>query len=194
MKRLRHIFITGFLTLLPSLASIYVIYFLFSLMENFLGKFIESVSGIHIPGLGVLASIGIIFLTGSIASNVLGVKFLNFGERILNRVPLVTKVYFGVKQIVQSFTKQGKQAFTQVALVEYPRKGSYAIGFITGVCKGEVQEKTSEKLVNVFVPTTPNPTSGMLVLIPEEDIIYLDMSVEDGLKLIVSAGVVVPEN
>lgn len=193
MKRLRHIFITGILTLLPSIATIYVIYFLFSLMENFLGKFIENIFNIQIPGLGALASIVIIFVTGFIASNVLGVRFLNFAERILNKVPLVTKVYFGVKQIVQSFTKQGKEAFTQVALVEYPRKGSYAIGFITGECKGEVQDKTSAKLINVFVPTTPNPTSGMLVLLPESEIIYLDMSVEDGLKLIVSAGVVVPE-
>lgn len=193
MKRLKRILITGILTLLPSLATFYVLYLLFSLMENFLGSFLERLFNVRLPGIGVLGTILIILIFGFVASNVIGAKVLNFGERILNKVPVVTKIYFGAKQIVQAFTKQGKQAFSKVAMIEYPRKGTYAIGFITGQCKGEVQLKSKGKLINIFVPTTPNPTSGMLLLVPEEDIVYLDMSVEDGLKLIVSAGVVVPE-
>jgi uncharacterized membrane protein len=193
MKRLKRIFITGILTLLPSLATIYVLYLVVSLMENLLGDFLEGILKINLPGIGVIGTVLIIFLVGLIASNVLGAKLLHFGESILNRVPIVTKLYFGAKQIVQAFSDQGKQAFNQVALVEYPRKGTYAIGFVTGLCKGEVQDKTKETLINIFIPTTPNPTSGILLLVPESDVIYLDMTVEDGLKLIVSAGVVVPK-
>ena len=115
-------------------------------------------------------------------------------ERLLQKIPLAPKIYFAVKQIIQAFSLQGKDIFKQAVLVEYPRKGSYAVGFITGKCQGEVQEKTIGNLVNVFVPTTPNPTSGMLIMIAEEEIIYLNMSVEEGLKLIISAGVVVPES
>lgn len=194
MNRAKKIFLSGFFTLIPILATIYVFYFLFSFFDTLVGNSVETLLGRKLPGIGVIVSIVVIFGTGVLVTNVIGAKFLVLSEKLLHRIPFVTKIYFGVKQIIQAFTLQDKGLFEKVVLVEYPRKGSYVVGFVTGECTGEVQKKTSERLINVFIPTTPNPTSGMLVLLPSKDIIYLDMTVEDGLKLIISAGVVVPPN
>jgi uncharacterized membrane protein len=158
-----------------------------------MGLFIEWIAGRSLPGVGIIASILLIFASGFLMSNIIGQKLLHYVEKILQNIPVVPKVYFGIKQIIDAFSVNGKHMFSKVVLIEYPRKGIFVIGFLTGECRGEVQEKTAAKVINVFVPTTPNPTSGMLVLIPEEEIIYLDMTVEEGLKLIVSAGMVVPE-
>lgn len=193
MKKLRQLFIRGLISLIPIAATVYVVYFFFSLLDNFLGDLLKKIFDISIPGAGVVTSIALIFLSGFLVSNVFGEKFFQFAEGFLHKIPVVHKIYFGIKQIIDAFSLQGKQMFSKVVLIEYPRKGTYAVGFVTGECKGEVQEKTAARLVNVFVPTTPNPTSGMLILVPDNEIIYLDMNVEDGLKLIVSAGVVVPE-
>ena len=137
----------------------------------------------------------LIFITIiGIASKFLFAKWIiNISELLINKIPGIGLVYRTVKQIVDTFSKQNKAVFQAVALVEFPRKGMYAIGFITSKAQGEVQEKTGEIVVNVFVPTTPNPTSGFLVMIPENEITYLDMSVGDAMKLIISGGAVVPE-
>lgn len=193
IKKIRKIFIKGFFSLLPIAATIYLINFLFQFMDNFLGAYIKKILGKSIPGIGILASIVLIFIIGFFVSNVIGEKLFCFGEKILQKIPIVPKVYFGIKQIIEAFSIQGKQVFNKVVLVEYPRKGTYVVGFLSGESRGEVQLKTAAKLINIFIPTTPNPTSGMLLLVPENEIIYLDMSIEEGLKLIVSAGVVVPD-
>ncbi|MBP1919960.1 DUF502 domain-containing protein [Youngiibacter multivorans] len=193
MKKIRHIFLRGFFTLLPIVGTVYLIYFLFKQLDGFMGLFIEWLAGRSLPGVGIVASILLIFASGFLMSNIIGQKLLHYAEKLLQNIPVVPKVYFGIKQIIDAFSVNGKQVFNKVVLIEYPRKGIFAIGFQTGECRGEVQEKTAAKVINVFVPTTPNPTSGMLLLIPEEEIIYLDMSVEEGLKLIVSAGMVVPD-
>ncbi|NDL68450.1 DUF502 domain-containing protein [Anaerotalea alkaliphila] len=193
MKRLRHIFIQGLLALLPIATTLYILYFFYALLDNFLGGLIRRVFRVTLPGVGMVSSILLILLTGILVTDVLGARLFRFGEKMLQRIPVVQRIYFGSKQIIDAFSLQGKQIFSKVALVEYPRKGIYVVGFVTGACKGEVQEKTSANLINVFVPTTPNPTSGMLVLVPEKDVIYLEMTVEEGLKLIVSAGVVTPQ-
>lgn len=192
MKKIRQIFVRGLLTLLPIIATIYIGYFFFTLLDNFLGTYIEILLGRPLPGIGIFGSIVLIFITGFLVSNVIGEKLVHLGERLLQKVPIVPKVYFAIKQITDAFSIQGKQMFRRVALVEYPRLGTYAVGFVTGECSGEVQSKTSARLINVFIPTTPNPTSGMLILVPADEVIYLDMTVEDGLKLIVSAGAVMP--
>lgn len=192
MKTIRHLFFKGLLTLLPVVATIYITYFLFNLMDNFLGTRIEQLLGRRLPGIGIAASILLIFITGFIVSNVLGGKLFHLGERLLRRVPVISRIYAAIKQIVDAFSLQGKSVFRQVVLIEYPRKGTYAMGFLTGESKGEVQSKTSARLMNVFIPTSPNPTSGYLILVPDSEIIALDMTVEEGLKLIISAGVVVP--
>ena len=193
MKKIRQILLRGLLTLLPIIATVYLLYSLFGFLDKFLGGYISLLIGRTIPGIGIIAGFIIIFIMGSVVSNVIGQRFLDFAERMIRRIPIVPRVYFALKQIVDAFTLQGKHVFNKVVLIEYPRKGLYVVGFLTGECKGEVQVKTDAKLMNVFVPTTPNPTSGMLILVPESDILYLDMTVEEGLKLIVSAGVVVPE-
>jgi len=193
MKKIRQLFINGLLTLIPMAVTFYVLYYLFSVTDNFLGVYFERFLGYRIPGIGIITVLILIFITGFIVTNILGAKLLWLTESLLKKLPFVPKIYFAVKQIVEAFSLQRMQVFTQVVLVEYPRKGIYVVGFVTGECKGEVQDKTEERLINVFIPTTPNPTSGMLILVPSKDIIYLDMTVEDGLKLIISAGVVVPK-
>lgn len=193
MKNVKQLFINGLFAILPIVVTIYVLYLVVSFFDNTLGGFVELIIGKSIPGVGLVASIGLIILMGFIVTDYLGSKLIKLGEKLLEKIPVISNIYFGVKQIINAFSIQGKEMFNKVVLVEYPRKGTYALGFITGECKGEVQDKTSAKLINVFIPTTPNPTSGMLILVPNEEIIYLDMSVEEGLKLIVSAGIVVPE-
>jgi len=162
-------------------------------MDNFLGTRIEILISRPLPGIGIIASIILIFVAGFFVSNVIGNRLFRFGERLLLKVPFVSKIYNVVKQIIDAFSLQGKPMFSQVVLIEYPRKGTYAVGFVTGECRGEVQTRTAARLINVFIPTTPNPTSGMLMLVPDNEITYLDMTVEEGLKLIISAGVVVPD-
>lgn len=193
MKKLRQLFLRGLFALIPIVATVYLVNFLFSFFDSFLGSYIEKFLGRQLPGVGIIATLVLIFLFGFLVSNVFGEKLLKLTERTLQNIPILPKIYFGIKQIVDAFSLQGKQVFNKVVLVEYPRKSVYVIGFVTGECKGEVQERTAARLINVFIPTTPNPTSGMLVLIPDNEIIYLNMSVEEGLKLIVSAGVFVPE-
>ncbi|SHE59365.1 DUF502 domain-containing protein [Alkalibacter saccharofermentans] len=193
MKRMRQIFIRGLFSLLPIAATIYLIQIMFSFMDDIIGRHIESLFGISIPGIGIFITIILIMITGTLVSNVVGERLFHHGEKLLHKIPIVPKVYFGIKQIINAFTLEGKNIFNKVVLVEYPRKGTYVVGFLTGESGGEIQQKTEAKLMNVFIPTTPNPTSGMLVLVPSEEVTYLDMSVEEGLKLIVSAGVVVPE-
>ena len=141
-----------------------------------------------------MASLAVIISTGLFAANYVGKKLIGFGERIVVRIPLVRSIYLTVKQIVDAFMHGGKNmAFKRVVLIEYPRKGIYSIGFITAESNGEVQAKTKENVMSVFLPTTPNPTSGYLLFVPREDVVVLDMSVEDGLKLVVSGGIIAPE-
>ena len=192
MKTVRHVFFRGLFSILPVVATIYIAGFLFTLMDNFLGTGIERFFGRRMPGIGIAASVLLIFLTGMFVTNVMGGRLFHLGERLLRRVPFISRIYIAVKQIVGAFSMQGKSVFRQVVLVEYPRKGTYVLGFLTGESRGEVQEKTAARLMNVFIPTTPNPTSGYLLLVPQEEITALDMSVEEGLKLIISAGVVTP--
>jgi uncharacterized membrane protein len=200
IKKIRKIFVRGIFSILPLAVTIYVILFFLNILENSIGKFINEMIGLglrktdfKIPAIGLIVSILLVFLSGFIVTNFIGANFFAKIEKFLHRIPIVPKIYFGIKQIVEAFSLQGSQLFSKVAIVEYPRKGIYAIGFVTGDTKGEIKSKTNKKLINIFIPTTPNPTSGMLVFIPEEDVEYLEMSVEDGLKLIVSAGVVIPD-
>ncbi len=146
----------------------------------------------YIPGLGVILVVIIILVVGLLTRNFIGGKIVRFGENIVNRIPFVRSLYTGVKQLMEAFFIQKNDAFKRVGLLEYPRRGIYALGFITGESKGEVQSKTGKKMINVFVPTSPNPTSGFYILIPEDDLIILDMTVEDAFKLVISGGMLSP--
>ncbi len=153
----------------------------------------DALLGFHVPGLGVVMSVLVVFVTGVVVANLLGRRLVAAWESILSRIPLVRSIYTGVKQIAETVFSASGQSFRKVLLVEYPRRGAWSLAFQTGTRLGEVQEKTGEEVVAVFVPTTPNPTSGFVILIPRKDVIELDMDVDEGLKMIISMGVVVPE-
>jgi uncharacterized membrane protein len=152
----------------------------------------DNLLGFHIPGLGVVLSVIIVLSTGIVVANLFGRKLVQLWENMLARIPLVRTIYAGVKQILETVFSSG-QSFRKVLLVEYPRKGLWTLGFQSGTTRGEAQAKTGVEVINVFIPTTPNPTSGFFIMVPRDEVIELDMNVDDGLKMIISAGVVVPE-
>ena len=147
---------------------------------------------IEVPGSGLLVFITSMILIGWFTASFLGRIIVRFGEKILSRVPVIRGIYTAVKQIFGTVLKKQSDAFRQVVLIEYPRKGSWAMGFLTGSTKGEVQKITKNETVNVFLPTTPNPTSGFLLFIPKRDVRPLKMSVDEGIKMIISAGIITP--
>ena len=150
--------------------------------------------GFHIPGLGVLLAVALVLITGMIMANLLGRRLVAFWESLLARIPLVRTLYSAVKQIMEAVLATDAKSFRKVLLVEYPRKGVWSLAFMTSDDLGEVQDKTIANVISVFIPTTPNPTSGFVLMVPESDVIELDMAVEEGLKMIISMGVVVPNS
>jgi uncharacterized membrane protein len=152
----------------------------------------DNLLGFHIPGLGVVLAIILVLATGMIVANLLGKRIVAAWESLLARIPIVRNLYSGVKQILEAILATDAKSFSKVILIEYPRKGLWGLAFMTSDDLGEVQVKAGADLISVFVPTTPNPTSGFVIMLPKEDVIELDMSVEDGLKMIISMGVVVP--
>jgi uncharacterized membrane protein len=148
----------------------------------------------NIPGLGIVIALTFLIAIGMLATNFLGRYFVRLGETILDNLPIIRSLYSATKQIFETVFANQSEAFREVVMIEYPRKNSWVIGFLTGRSRGEVQQKTSDDTVNIFVPTTPNPTSGFLLFVPEKDVIRMDMTVEEGIKLVVSAGIVTPEH
>ena len=189
---IKRLFTTGVLTLLPLAITIYVFFLVFTFLDNLIGSLIMAIFDYRVPGAGFAAGILLIFLVGFIASNIIGKRLVALGDNIFQRLPLARGIYSSARQIIDAFTVQGKDAFQKVVLLEYPRKGLYVLGFVTSTSRGEIQEKTEEETISIFVPTTPNPTSGMLILAPRSEITELKMSIEEGMKVIVSGGLVSP--
>jgi len=183
-KKLRAQFITGILIIVPIGAAILILRWLFLTLDNILQPVAESLLGYTIPGLGVGITVVLIYLAGLVATNVIGRRLIRYGESLLARVPLFRYLYTGIKQILQSFATPGEGGFLQVVLVEFPKKGMRAIGFVTS----ESRVESGEKLLSVFIPTSPNPTSGYLEIVRENDIIKTDISIDDALKMVLSAG------
>jgi|TARA_B100002003_G_scaffold21727_1_gene17939 uncharacterized membrane protein len=177
-------FLAGVLIIVPIGIALLIFVWIFSAIDGFLQPVIKAVWGRTVPGVGLGITIILIYLAGAIAENVIGRKVIRQGESLLAKVPIFRYLYTGIKQFLMSFSVSGRTGFTQVVLLEYPRKGIKAIGFITG----EMSAENGEKLFSVFIPTTPNPTSGFLEIVREEDISRTDISVEDAMKLLVSAG------
>lgn len=190
--RLRRYFIAGLLVFLPLAVTYTVLAWLFGVLDNFLGRLFTVLFGYKVPGLGLVATIVVIFLMGAMVTNVLGRRLVRGFETVLMRIPLARTVYSATKQISDSIFIKRRGAFQRAVLVEWPRKGLYSVGFVTGESTGETQMKTPPRVFNVFIVTTPNPTTGFLILVPEEEIIPLEMSVEDALKLVISGGLVSP--
>ena len=191
MKKFRTIIVAGLLVWVPLGATIFVLRLLISLFGN-LDSWLSDQLGLPIAGIGILLALLVLLGTGLIAVNYFGKRIVSFWESLLERIPLVRNIYSAVKRFAEIVLSDSSQSFSKVLLIEYPRKGLYSLSFQTSQDLGEVQGKTGEDLVCVFVPTTPNPTSGLILMVPKQDVIELDMGVEDALKMVISLGVVVP--
>ena len=197
MKRIRRIIVAGLLVWLPLGVTIFIIRLLLDLLGQtykIIPEFLrpESILGFSIPGFEILLALVIIFATGLIAANFIGKSLVDWWESLLDKIPLVRNIYSPLKKFSELILSDQTQSFSKVLLIEYPRKGLYSLCFQTSKNLGEIEKKSRRDVVCVFVPTTPNPTSGLILMVPQEDVIELDMSVEDGLKMIISLGVVVP--
>lgn len=189
---LRRWLIAGLLVWLPLGVTLLVIRFVVGLLDTSL-LLIPPAFRPEIPGLGVLLSIVLVLGTGAIAANYVGKRFVLWTEALFARIPLVRTVYGGMKKLAETIFSDQSVSFRQPILIEYPRKGIWSVAFLTGSPIGEVQDKTADHVLTCFVPTTPNPTSGFIVLVPEKDVIRLKMSVEEAMRLVISLGVVTPE-
>ncbi len=185
---LRNTFLTGLVVFVPLVATAYVLWFGFSILDNFMKPVVEELAGRYVPGVGMVLTLLLILSAGALAKLALGRRLVMLVEQAIMRVPLAKTVYSTVKQASEAVIDSSSRGFKGVVLVEYPRKGCYVLGFTSGSGVQEAREATGKRLVNIFIPTAPNPTSGMMVMLPEEEIIPMKMSVEDGLKLVVSGG------
>jgi uncharacterized membrane protein len=192
--------ITGLLIWIPLAITIWVLHLIVTTMDQTLTllpfEFRPAIElfgrTVYIPGLGVIATILAVFLTGVFGSNILGQRLITFWENLLGRIPVVKTLYHGVKQVSDTMFAPGGQAFRKALLVQYPRAGCWTIAFQTGQPGGDVAAHLQGEHVSVYVPTTPNPTSGFFLMMPKSEVVELDMSVDDALKYVISMGVVVP--
>ncbi|HBI22367.1 MAG TPA: hypothetical protein DDY37_07300 [Legionella sp.] len=194
---LRSYLLAGLVVWLPILVTFVVLRFLIDLLDNTLALLPhayqpEQLFGMHLPGLGVLLSLLVLLITGVVATNFLGQRVMRWSESILDKIPLVRSIYNATKQVIQAIFATNSQAFRRVLLVEYPRPGVWSMGFQTGAAQAEINEKTGGEMLTVFIPTTPNPTSGFLIMVPKSEAIELSMSIEAALKCIISLGVMQP--
>jgi len=197
VKRLRRYIIAGILVWLPIGVTIFLVRILISLLDRTLvlipQKFQpEELLGFAIPGLGIVLTIVILLVTGVLAANIVGRSMVGLWESMLERIPVVRSVYSASKNFTEIVFSDSSQSFKKVLLIEYPRIGLYSLAFQTSSSLGEVQGRTGEDVICTFVPTTPNPTSGFIIIVPRKDVIELDMEVDEALKMIISLGVVIP--
>ena len=187
--KIRNYFLTGIFVLIPIGITLYLTLFLISISSKILPSEINPNHYLpyNIPGLEIIISFILITFVGSLLLSLLGKRFLEIFNSVLKKIPILRTIYSAISQMMETFTKKDGNS-KNVVLVEYPRKGSWAVGFATKENKGEIANKTNKKLINVFVPTTPNPTSGFLLMFPKDEVIFLDLSFEEASKFIVSAG------
>ncbi|MGY8998436.1 MAG: DUF502 domain-containing protein [Rhodospirillales bacterium] len=196
--RVRGYFLAGVLVTAPLGITGYLAWIIIGFIDHSVTPLVpdkynpETYLPFTLPGLGVLILIITLTLIGALTAGLLGRWLLHTGERMLNRMPVIRSFYSAIKQIFETVLAQQSNAFREAVLVEYPRRGIWAIAFITGTTKGEVQNLTEQETVNIFLPTTPNPTSGFLLFIPRDEVVPLDMSVEEAIKMVISGGIVTP--
>jgi uncharacterized membrane protein len=198
VKRLRNYFISGLLFWIPLALSVLVIKFFLEVVNNLVPKRLlpESLLNLDttIPGSGIILVILIILITGALVTNILGRKLVDLWERALNKIPGFRNIYNALKKISSTVLNTSSDSFRKAYLIQYPSKGIWVIAFQSGDYEGEVKNIIGGEVINLFVPTTPNPTSGFFVMMPKKDAYELQMSVEEAFKLVISAGVVTPEN
>ena len=198
MANLRKYLIAGLLVWLPLAATVFVIRVLITLMDRTILLIPpewrpENVLGFSIPGFGVIVGIFILLITGMFAANLFGRRLVSFWESILGRIPLVRSIYSSVKQVTETLFSSNSKSFRKVVLIEFPRKGTWSVGFVSNRGMQKAIDATGQELVSVFVSTTPNPTTGFLMMVPASELIELDLTIEEAFKYIISMGVVVPE-
>ena len=198
MKRLRNYFISGLLFWIPLALSVLLIKFFLEIVNNLVPTRLlpESLLNLDttIPGSGIVLVILVILITGALVTNILGRKLLDLWERALNKIPGFRNIYNALKKISSTVLNTSSDSFRKAFLIQYPSKGIWVIAFQSGDYKGEVKDVIGGEVINLFVPTTPNPTSGFFVMMPKKDAYELQMTVEEAFKLVISAGVVTPEN
>lgn len=197
MKRLRRYLVAGILVWVPLAVTYLLLKFAVNIMDRTLLLIPapyrpDALLGFHVPGLGVILAVVVLLLTGLLAANFVGRAFVGGWESLMDRIPFVRAIYSGAKNFAELVFSDSSQSFKKVLLIEYPRKGVYSLAFQTATDLGEVQGRTGDDVVCCFVPTTPNPTSGLIIIVPIKDIIVLDMDVDEALKMIISLGVVIP--
>ncbi len=198
IAKLRAYFFSGLLVGTPITITLYVVQWIAgSIDQAVVSLFPKSLWSMDdfpfaIPGLGIAILVVLLIVIGALTRGFIGHWFVGMGERILDRVPVARSIYSGTKQIMETVVSSDAMSFREVGLIEYPRQGLWSLCFVTGPTREEVQEKTNSNMINVFVPTTPNPTSGFLLFLPTQDIVRLDMSIEEGLKMVISAGILTP--
>ncbi len=202
LARLRASFLTGLIVIAPVGLTIWLIWSVVGWIDGFVLPLIphqfrpEQYIGINLRGVGVIIFLFFTILVGWIAKGLIGRSLIQFAEGLVDRMPVVRSIYSGIKQISETVFAQTERSFEEACLIQYPRRGIWAIGFVSTAARGEVARKadTTGDMLSVFVPTTPNPTSGFLLFFPKEDVIILDMSIEDAAKLVISAGLVYPNS
>jgi uncharacterized membrane protein len=196
-KKIKTTFLTGIAAIIPVGVTVYILFHIISMMDNLL-RIIpvrfqpDELLSFHIPGLGVIFTLVLIFIVGLITKSYLGNKLVASGEWFVGKIPFVRSIYQALKQLVDTVFSDKSQSFKKVVLIEYPRRGMYALAFVTSETSGEVQAGTAQKCINLFIPTTPNPTSGFYIMVPEDDVKHMDMTVEEAFKLIISGGIASP--
>ncbi|MDD5729843.1 MAG: DUF502 domain-containing protein [Candidatus Omnitrophica bacterium] len=196
--RLRRYFLAGVLTILPLFISLYILYIVFSFTDGILGSLINVYFkrhfGVYIPGLGLILFLLIILFTGIVSTHFLGKGFHRFLDRAMGRFPILGSIYPLIKQTFAFLFSENEMAFKKAVLVEYPCKGTWSIGFITNESFKEAREKTNQELLNIFIPLAPSPATGFIALIPSKDVIILNVGIKEAMKLVVSVGLLNPEN
>jgi uncharacterized membrane protein len=192
--RLRGYFLAGILVTAPIGLTFYFTWIFLRFIDESVSNLIpqQYYPETTVPGIGILIAITGFILIGWFAKNFFGRMILRISEYIVDRMPVIRNLYGAIKQILETIMASQSQAFRDVVMLEYPRKGVFSVGFVTGRSKGEVQRVTSDETINVFVPTTPNPTSGYLLFVPKKELYFLDMTVEEGVKLVISGGIITP--
>ena len=200
---IKNVFVTGLAVIMPVGLTIYIFFFLIDMMDDIMDTLFQIIPRqyqpevflpFHLPGLGAIVTVILVFLCGLITKSYLGNMIVRMGERIVEKIPFVRSIYQAMKQIADTMCMDRSASFKKVVLIQFPNKNTYSVGFVTGVPNGEFNAKVAQgtHYVSVFMPTAPNPTTGLYMIMPEEELIYLDMSVEEAFTLIISAGIVAP--
>jgi uncharacterized membrane protein len=185
---LRRYFLTGLAVILPAAVSAFILWKLFVALDSILGRFVSVYYGRHVPGVGFVALVVLILGIGAIASNIIGRRLIEVFEGLLERIPVVRWIYMTIKQLFSAILEERSTSFRKVVLIPFPHPGTWSMAFLTAESAGRLDETVGRELVSVFLPTTPNPTSGYFILVPKEDVRELPMTVNEGLRYIISAG------